>query len=145
NGAYAVRYYNCMTGSLQSTEPVTVTNGSLSLVLPDMLWDWAFVVDDQPLDVAEVEHNLDFQVYPNPAIPGANMTLGFDLQDKSPLTVTLLDMEGRTLRTLFSGDTTGGEQQLGIALPGDLAAGVYWVKMEGGDGKVGVTGINVLR
>ena len=145
NGAYTVRYYNCMTGALQSTEPVSVTNGSLSLVLPDVLWDWAFVVDDQPLDVAEAERSLNFHVYPNPVVPGANLTLDFDLTEKTPLAVTLLDMEGRALRTLFTSDATGGEQQLSIVLPGNLAAGVYWVKMEGSDGKSGVKGISVFR
>lgn len=145
NGTYAVRYYNCMTGVLQSTETVTVVNGALSLVLPALLWDLAFVVDDQPLDVAEPGQNLDFRVYPNPAVPGANLTLDFVATQKSPLAVTLLDMEGRALQTLFSGDSTGSEQQMSVALPGDLAAGVYWVMMKNGDGKTGVKGINVIR
>lgn len=143
NGSYIVKFYDCMTGMLQSSESVAVANGSLLLALPEMLWDMAFVMDDQPADVAEVERGLDFKVYPNPAAPGSPVTLDFSFSEKTSLAVTLLDMEGRAVRTLFSGDTTGGEQQLALSLPTNLAAGMYWVKMESSAGRVGVKGVAV--
>lgn len=143
NGAYNARLYNCLTGNLISTEPVSVTNGTLTLPLPDLLWDMAFFIDDQSVRVNEAGRDQAFQVYPNPAAPGAVVTLAFDTAGSAPLSVSLLDMEGRPLRSLFAGDTPGGAQQLDIPLPDDLATGVYWVKMETGDGRVGVRGVMV--
>ena len=141
NGSYFVKYYNCMTGVLQSSEPVTVANGSLSLVLPDMLWDLAFVVDDQPVNVVETGRNMDFRLYPNPATSGP-VTISFDLEKTENVVVTLLDMAGRTLENLFSGDFSGGEKQVQIAA--DYPAGLYWVKVEA-DGKVGTKAVVLVR
>jgi hypothetical protein len=53
-------------------------------------------------------------------------------------------MEGRALNTLFEGDTIG-EKQIGIALPVDLAAGNYWIKLENENGQTGVRGISLVR
>ena len=146
NGAYNARFYDCLTGSLLSTEALTVTNGTLALPLPDVLWDIAFYIDDQPfVAVEEAGRSQDFQLYPNPAAPGATLTLEFETRENAPLAITLLDMEGKAVRSLFSGDTTGGAQQMTIPLPADLAAGVYWVKMETGDGKIGARGVMVER
>ncbi|MBP6828970.1 MAG: DUF5060 domain-containing protein [Saprospiraceae bacterium] len=144
NGAYNARFYDCLTGSLLSTEALTVTGGTLALPLPDVLWDIAFYMDDQPfVAVEEAGRSQDFQLYPNPAAPGAALTLEFETRENAPLAITLLDMEGKAVRSLFSGDTTGGTQQMTIPLPADLAAGVYWVKMETGDGKIGARGVMV--
>ncbi len=145
NGAYNARLYDCLTGNLISVEPVTVANGALTLPLPDVLWDIAFYIDDQTVGVAGPERNQAFELYPNPAAPGAALTLAFESPGTSQVAVTLLDTEGKTLRSLFSGDTTGGAQQWTFPLPGDLPAGMYWVKMETAEGKTGVKGIAVGR
>ncbi len=145
NGSYNARLYDCLTGNQISVESLTVTSGSISLPLPDVLWDIAFYIDDQPVGVAEAERSQAFQVYPNPAAPGTELTLEFDAPGASQVAVSLLDMAGNSLRSLFSGDTTDGMQQLALPLPGDLPAGMYWVKMETGEGRVGVRGIAVGR
>lgn len=144
NGAYAVRFFNCMTGALQSTQTVTVSNGMMTVPLPEMLWDWAFVAEDQALFVSAPRQGIDFQAYPNPAVPGGNLTLEVESTEQSKWAITLLDMEGRALKTLFKGDTTG-EKQIGIALPIDLAAGIYWIKLENENGQTGVRGISLVR
>ena len=145
NGAYLTKYYDCLTGALLSSEPVTVTNGTLTLPLPDLLWDAAFLVDNLPVGIAELDRHLAFQLSPNPAFPGTPLTLDFAAAQATPLAITLLDMEGRALQSLFTGDTAAGQQQLRLALPGDLPAGMYWVKMEGENGKVGTKAVAVAR
>ncbi len=145
NGAYLTKYYDCLTGALLSTEPVTVTNGTLTLTLPDLLWDAAFLVDDLPVGINELDQHLAFNVSPNPAAPGSPVTLDFAATQSTPLNISLLDMEGRALQVLFTGDTAAGQQQLRLSLPGDLAAGIYWVKMEGANGKVGTRAVVVGR
>ncbi|MCY7327308.1 MAG: T9SS type A sorting domain-containing protein, partial [Saprospiraceae bacterium] len=145
NGTYLTKYYDCLTGALLSAEPVTVSNGTLNLNLPDLLWDAAFLVDDLPVGIAELDRHLAFQVSPNPAAPGLPLTLDFNTAQSTPLVVSLLDMEGRTLQSLFTGDTAAGQQQLRLSLPGDLPAGIYWLKMEGENGRVGTKAVAVGR
>ncbi|MCC6282337.1 MAG: DUF5060 domain-containing protein [Saprospiraceae bacterium] len=145
NGSYTAKYFDCMTGALLSSAPVTVSNGALSLNLPDLLWDMAFLVEDQSVAVAEVVQNLDFKVFPSPATPGATVTLDFTTDGKMPIAVSLLDMEGRTLRSLFAGDSTGDRQQLSVALPDDLPGGLYWVKMQNSEGRVGTKAVVVAK
>jgi len=132
-----------MTGALLSSEPVTVSNGALSVALPDLLWDVAFLMEDQSVSIVETAQRLDFKVFPSPAAPGATLTLDFNTSGKTPLAVSLLDMEGRTLRSLFAGDSIGDQQQISIILPGDLPGGLYWLKMESGEGKVGAKAVVV--
>lgn len=145
NGTYVVKYYNCMTGLLQASESVTVTNGALSLALPDVIWDVAFTVSDQPSDVAEPRRHIRFQAYPNPAMPGASMTLGFSYPENKPVAVRLLNMEGRSLRSWATGDTSSGVQHIELRLPEDIAAGFYWLQIETADGKAGIEGVVVTR
>ncbi|MBV6440146.1 MAG: hypothetical protein EPGJADBJ_01808 [Saprospiraceae bacterium] len=141
NGSYFAKYYNCMTGALQSSEAVTVTNGALTLALPEILWDLSFVVDNQPVSVAETNRNMEFRLYPNPATPGP-IVVSFDLEKTENVTVTLLDMAGRVLEYLFSGEFSGGEKQMQIAA--HYPAGLYWVKIEA-DGKTGAKPVVLMK
>ena len=141
NGSYTAKFYDCLTGVLLSSESVTVDNGALSLVLPEMLWDVAFTVDDQLVDVAEAGQNLNFQLYPNPVTSGP-VTVSLAMEKTENVSVTLLDMAGRALANLFSGDFSNREKQLQI--PADYPAGLYWVKIESA-GSVGVKAMVVGR
>lgn len=143
NGSYTLTYFDCLTGALLSSEPAVVSNGALSLTLPDILWDIAFLLEDQSVSAAEVIQSLDFKVFPSPAAAGSTLTLDFNMSEKTSLAVSLLDMEGRNLRSLFAGDSVGDQQQINIALPGDLPGGVYWVKMESGEGRIGTKAVVV--
>jgi len=143
NGSYTLKYFDCLSGALLASEPVTVSNGALSVALPDLLWDLAFLMEDQSVSVVETSQRLDFKVFPSPAAPGATLTLDFNTAGKTPLAVSLLDMEGRTLRSLFAGDSLGERQLISVALPGDLPGGLYWLKMESGEGKVGTKAVVV--
>lgn len=146
NGNYTVRFFNCETGVQESAQALSVSNGSLSLPLPELLWDRAFVLDAGPLDAAEAANKpFIFNVFPNPVAPGTPLTLDFSTDNNTSLAVTLSDAQGRALQTLHRGDTAAGPQQLSLTLPAELPAGVYWIKTESSDGKVGMKGISVLR
>ncbi len=142
NGTYTARFFDCLTGSNLLSTPVTVANGNLSLTLPDLLWDLAFLVEEQASAIAEPKPALDFQIYPNPAPAGGTVTLRRQAPENERLSVTLLDAEGRLFQTLFTGDA-GGSQQ--ITLPAHLPAGTYWVKTEDSTGRAGVRGIVIGR
>ena len=137
NGAYTMKYFDCLTGELVNAETVTVENGNLSISLPDILWDMAFLMEDQVVDVAQAPGRLDFKIVPSPAAPGTTLMLDVETQQAMPLSVTLLDMAGRAIRTLYQGDSIGAPERISLALPADLSAGMYWVKMDGGKGYAG--------
>lgn len=145
NGTYVVRYYNCLTGALLSTETAAASNGALRLVLPEFQWDLAFTADEQAVGIAEVaRQNLDFQTWPNPVLPGVPVTLQFQTTEPVPLSVSLLDGLGRAIETLYEGRSTSGEQQLATMLPATLPAGLYWVKVEAGTAQAGARAISIV-
>ena len=143
NGSYLAKYYDCLTGAFLAQEALTATNDQLTFVLPDLLWDVAFVVDDQSVGVVSAPRTLPMRVYPNPVTSGP-INVSVDLSARTPATLTLLDESGRTLRTLFSGELPAGEQTVPAMVPGDLPGGVYWIKMQLA-GQVGTQAILLAR
>lgn len=43
NGNYTIRLYNCATGGLTNTLTTVVSDGKLSITLPDIAWDLSFI------------------------------------------------------------------------------------------------------
>ena len=71
NGAYTAKWLDCHTGTLLQSNPVTVAGGSLTLAVPDLVWDVALVVDvthatDYPT-VSQAQHG-DIKIGKGPAI-----------------------------------------------------------------------------
>jgi photosystem II stability/assembly factor-like uncharacterized protein len=58
-------------------------------------------------------------------------TIGYALQSDSPVTLRLYDQQGRMVATLDEGLRTAGQHRLEWE-PGDLAAGVYFYRLEAG-------------
>ena len=144
NGTYLVRYYDCLTGALLSSETVSTNSGALRLQLPDFQWDIAFTTDEQSVGIAEAaRQQLHFNTWPNPALPGAPVTIQFHTDASVPLSISLLDGLGRALETLYEGPSAAGEQQLSANLPAALPAGLYWIKVEAGAGYAGARTIAI--
>ena len=142
NGDYLVRFYHCLTGALLSTEPVSIMGGVLNLNLPEITWDVAFFIDPQPVAVSEPARDIAFRAWPNPAAPGAMLTLDLDTAPDTPISVALLDMAGRPLQSLHSNAGFSAAPQVAVALPEYLPAGVYWIRVDSGD-RVGVKAVAV--
>jgi hypothetical protein len=66
--------------------------------------------------------------------------LSFELKKAGPVAVSLLDVEGRVLETLFSEKLPDGAHALRLDRPSELPAGLYWVRVETVDG-VGVKAV----
>jgi len=79
-------------------------------------------------DIEQVASIQNFQVYPNPASTSA--TLAFQLDQATEVTVTLMDMAGRSLKTLDLGNQIG-EVQTSIELE-DLSRGMYLLRVQMG-------------
>ncbi len=67
-----------------------------------------------------------FEVYPNPATEVVNAK--FSLTDASSVTVEVLDVMGRTVRTIASQNMTVGTHQIPVNVS-NLSAGIYMVKI----------------
>jgi uncharacterized repeat protein (TIGR01451 family) len=82
-----------------------------------------------PLSVdGKIGEELVVRLFPNPT--DANATLTYNLVEQTTLAIVLLDINGRTLRTVQAKTMQqAGEQQVNIEV-GDLAAGVYLVQFQ---------------
>jgi hypothetical protein len=72
---------------------------------------------------------ITFSVYPNPF--NSNTRIQYSLTEKSRITLQMIDVLGRVVRNLVSGDVEGGEHVFCIDAH-DLASGPYFVRLQSG-------------
>lgn len=75
----------------------------------------------------EIANNLNFNVFPNPSTE--NTTISFDLIDKLNVDLRVLDVVGREVSVIYSGNLNNGEYKYNVSEHAKLAAGVYFVKL----------------
>lgn len=85
------------------------------------------------VDDASIEESVkfSFSAYPNPATDF--ITLGYQLNTASEVTVKVIDNTGRTVRMMSLGTQTGNNS-VTVDLA-DLSAGIYSISMESANGK----------
>lgn len=137
SGAYSVRWYNPLTGALYGGDEAIAINGKLNIPLPDFLWDVAFIVDNSPVATKEEYKNLEFEVYPNPALAGTDVKVNLSFEGPSSGQLALLDGSGRKIQQFSWIDNQ-------FRLPAGIPAGLYWVQMEQ-FGKIGVKPIVIAE
>jgi len=121
DGEYAVFWYHGLSGVNIYSEAVYAEAGVLTLPVPTLYWDLAFLVNSDPVGTKEAVQPLAFQVSPNPAKPGAEVRLSLP-GDLRSAKISLLEMGGRALKEFESREE--------LILPADLAPGVYWIAVE---------------
>lgn len=131
NGAYQVRWFDCLTGALTNIESVYVNDGRLVLSIPELWWDFAFILDNQIVNVAEIDQAQSFSLYPNPVTTGV-LNISFELDYPTLVLITLLDAAGRQMQILLNQTLSGGAQEIKTMISNHLAAGIYWVKVQTG-------------
>jgi len=143
-GSYFITWLDCLTGEILNAEPVVVDGNGLVILVPDLYWDAAFVVDvEEVVTVANVDR-ATFKLFPNPAMVGNNITLtGLNMGEK--LEVSLIDMTGRNIRNYNIRENTLDGESLELTLPNNLSAGMYWVKVQDGNGKIMAQAVMVGR
>lgn len=75
----------------------------------------------------EIANNLNFNVFPNPSTE--NTTISFDLINKLNVDLRVLDVVGREVSVIYSGNLNNGEYKYNVNEHAKLAAGVYFVKL----------------
>jgi hypothetical protein len=132
-GTYFVKWYDCLSGSMVSEEEIIGTNDSLKFPIPKLLWDLAFLVDDQftPLSQSPAPNLKRAKLFPNPADAGSRVQIAWNEgSPPSQVQLDLIEMNGRVAQ-LFEPQILGNGWR--IQLRPELARGMYWVRISAGE------------
>lgn len=125
DGDYFVKWYDCLSGEMIAAEAVSAVDSQLLLPMPELYWDLAFRVDDEPVIVSteSIAQAQKLTIYPNPAKAGdyLNIDLGEETYNLSQ--VTMLDASGKPIEQLSLRENT-------FHLSSRLPSGIYWIKVE---------------
>lgn len=80
--------------------------------------------------IDEIANNLNFNVYPNPAED--NTIITFNLEESNSANITIYDVVGKEIATVFNGNLGTGEHQYAVNDAAKLSAGVYFIKLNVG-------------
>jgi PKD repeat protein len=83
----------------------------------------------------EFQDHLNMMVYPNPM--NENSLVSFELEQKEQVTISIQDVVGRTVSTVFTGVAGAGHHEYPVAGNSKLSAGIYFVNFT--DGKHSVS------
>jgi len=119
-----------------NTHGLAAGNYNLLLVLKDNFDDSVNAVTTVTLlpgvlNVTDVsKNNASLTIYPNPAT--LNTTVLISLQHQANIHISINDMTGRTVKTIFDNSLPSGNHSIFINTV-DLNDGVYFIKMDDGD------------
>ncbi|MDQ3048898.1 MAG: M43 family zinc metalloprotease [Bacteroidota bacterium] len=82
--------------------------------------------------INELENDLNFNVYPNPAED--NTVVVFDLLEKKKVSIVITDVLGRQAASLYNGELAAGAHNYAVSEAG-LSSGVYFVTLNVGGNK----------
>jgi hypothetical protein len=128
-GNYYAKWYDCLTGALRQSDPVSPVEDTLRLPIPAVTWDLALVVDEQWVSSPEAPSgSLSIEAYPNPWREG-QLTVILPDGQPGPTSWALLDVSGRALAdggvARFSADKTTFQ----LTRPASLTPGIYWLRV----------------
>jgi PKD repeat protein len=93
----------------------------------DFYIDQFNISNSQSIGIEENKDQIDYSVYPNP-VTGISQVY-FKLIEDSRVTVDVIDITGRTVQQLYSGEMQMGEQYLKLNNADFNAAGIYMVRL----------------
>jgi hypothetical protein len=129
DGAYAIKWFDCLSGAFLSGDAVSVQNGQFLLEVPDFTWDMAFLIDGQPVSAMEAIAALPMEVYPNPVMSGGAQQVRLEAPNGGEALLEWCDASGKPLAQWQQTIGGNGEQSIGIKVPENLPAGVYWLRV----------------
>lgn len=87
-----------------------------------------------PLRISDETTALsDISTFPNPV--SENATISFSLEDASPVTIRLIDLNGKVIREISNGAYEPGNYQISFSSE-SLTAGLYFLQLTSSDGMV---------
>ncbi len=135
SGNYFVKWYDCLTGEIVMAEPVSSNEDGLRVLIPSLFWDLAYRIDtEEVVGLREVIAAEQVNVFPNPAIAGANISIALiDERGLNDAEINIYDSSGRHIA---SRQLMDNQLQLPVGIP----AGFYWLRLRTPE-QVGTTGI----
>jgi hypothetical protein len=85
------------------------------------------IFDPATVGLESIDFVDRFRVYPNPTTGATN--LDFALKNAGDLTIDVIDLSGRVVKQVFSGNQPSGQQVMQIDAAG-LQNGVYLIRMQ---------------
>ncbi len=79
-----------------------------------------------PVGISQADADIDFTVYPNPTNDQATVT--FNVTENGNAQVDVIDLRGKVVRNLHSGNITAGSKTYNFSVR-DIAEGVYHVRV----------------
>ena len=79
-------------------------------------------------------NKVNLNIYPNPL--KENSVVSFDLENKQHIIISIQDVIGKKITTVFDGNLTAGHHEYSISENSKLAAGVYFINFSTGDHSV---------
>ena len=73
-------------------------------------------------------------VFPNPAQD--NTIAGFSLDKQEEVSLSIVDMTGREVMSIYSGSLGAGQHQFPVNAVGTLSSGIYFVRLSTADGRI---------
>ncbi|HFA49154.1 MAG TPA: T9SS type A sorting domain-containing protein, partial [Bacteroidetes bacterium] len=148
---FFVRVPGLLVGENYNVDFYADFNGNGTYDAPPTDHAWRVNLDDDEGDeLVEFGHNTDFvdimfttdvkdiaglqnlQVFPNPFSGAINMNL--DMEAATDLSISLYNSVGQQVKTLWQGAVSAGTNTLSFEDLGALDKGVYFLKMQSGDG-----------
>lgn len=132
DGAYEVKWYECLNGTVVSTVGVTASGGSVTLNIPNVNWDLAFHL--KPATTTNVRElsgaAIQLKIFPNPVTTGT-LQLDYELKKSSPVTIELLTVSGKKVTTIFTGTQASGKQLVTWNRKSySVPSGIYFIRMQ---------------
>jgi len=134
-GNYFLTWVDCLSGDILNGEAIVVDGNGLVVSIPDLYWDAAFIVSEEEFVNVESVGYSSFNLYPNPSLAGSQITLKGIKELNGNLEISLIDMSGQYISVYNKLQNFIGEN-IEIRLPNNLISGMYWVKVQDGNGKV---------
>ena len=122
----------------------TVNIGSASTSSTHAMFRWVFYagatqgnnlyIDDinvfstTPAGIANIETEIDLNLYPNPS--SGNVNISFNLENKHSIAINVVDMLGRSIETIPSQQYASGESIITIGNKVSYQSGIYFVNMD---------------
>ena len=129
NGDYVVSWFDCLTGVNLTTKEVTTANGKLTLQIPELYWDAAFIVDTEPIvGIEKLDTDIMVKMSPNPAEAGGLVSIqGFPTNEA--YSIGIFDIAGKLIQTIEPIKELP-DDEFQVNIPASLPTALYWLRIQ---------------
>ncbi len=137
DGNYQIEWWLCSSGSVFSTDTVNVVNGTLTVEVPPIQWDYAYKISMAATKVGTKSHLMPEQFelrqnFPNPF--NSNTVIQYSIPHAGEVELAIFNLEGKLVRNFNRMEKYPGSHSIvwdGKNNEGSsLASGVYFYQLK---------------